>query len=92
LLIILKPEQYENVFEGEKMKPARVLKKISGICSSRNQSILAHGNNPLGETNFQAINNLAKSIYKIITKEDITPLIEKITPPRLGELIEQPNA
>jgi hypothetical protein len=87
LLILLAPAQYGSVFGNAKKKPIDVLKSILGICSSRNESILAHGNTPLGEKKYQAMYGLAENISKIIAGNSIIDLIKKITPPGLGELL-----
>jgi len=87
LLMLLALEQYGNVFDNANMKPAKVFEKVLGICSSRNESILAHGNTPLGAKKYQAIYGLAENISKIIAENNIIDRIEKITPPRLGELL-----
>jgi hypothetical protein len=87
LLMMLAPERYGNVFDNANMKPAQVFEKVLGICSSRNESILAHGNTPLGAKKYQAIYGLAENISKIIAENNIIDRIEKITPPRLGELL-----
>ena len=87
LLMLLAPAQYGNVFDKKIMKPEKVFERILGMCSSRNQSILAHGNTPLDEKKYQDMYGLAKNISKIIAKNDIIDRIEKITPPKLGELL-----
>jgi len=100
LLILLGSEQYGSgsIFDKPTMTPEQVFKKIQGTCSARNQSILAHGNKPLGEDKYKDIYNLAQKLSEIVAEngtiswKEINSRIDTITPPRLGELIEQPNA
>ncbi len=88
LLLVSDTDKFIKVFDNDTMSPAYVLKRVAGISSCRNQSILAHGNNALGEKQFTDIFKLAEHLAEIIFGEEICQLTVAVSPPSLRELVD----
>lgn len=91
LLLLLKEAKFSNIF-GEKTKEAiGVLNKLRGICSSRNNSILAHGYATLGKEKYSEIHNLALILASLISNSQIQDLIAIVTPPDILRYVSYGN-
>jgi len=86
LLMIINPRYMENLFASmHTMNQKYVLDKFRGVTSTRNSSILAHGISPLGETEYNALNQLALKLAEAYGGDKIINMITSICPPTLEE-------
>lgn len=82
LLLTLDQQRYLNLFKGRSINAAYALNKLSGICSVRNNSILAHGNHALGKDGFESIFSTAMGLFNIVFEDDcVDKAMNNIAPP-----------